>query len=111
QRISILDGIVKGIYELHKEDLIHHNLHTGNILVRRTRRKEVERISPAGSSNENNDLNSSSSPIDENSNIISNSRKEIYGVLPYIAPEVLQGKEYTKSSDIYSLGIIMWELS
>ncbi|CAB5133311.1 unnamed protein product [Rhizophagus irregularis] len=75
----------------------------------RTRRKEVERISlrnpsssvriwisdsglqgPAGSSNENNDLNSSSSPIDENSNIISNSRKEIYGVLPYIAPEVLQ---------------------
>ncbi|CAG8450978.1 15420_t:CDS:10 [Rhizophagus irregularis] len=85
QRISILDGIVKGIYELHKEDLIHHNLHTGNILVRRTRRKEVERISlrnpsssvriwisdsglqgPAGSSNENNDLNSSSSPIDEN---------------------------------------------
>ncbi|CAB5292635.1 unnamed protein product [Rhizophagus irregularis] len=98
--------------------------------VRRTRRKEVERISlrnpsssvriwisdsglqgPAGSSNENNDLNSSSSPIDENSNIISNSRKEIYGVLPYIAPEVLQGKEYTKSSDIYSLGIIMWELS
>ncbi|PKK72576.1 kinase-like protein, partial [Rhizophagus irregularis] len=101
QRISILDGIVKGIYELHKEDLIHHNLHTGNILVRR----------PAGSSNENNDLNSSSSPIDENSNIISNSRKEIYGVLPYIAPEVLQGKEYTKSSDIYSLGIIMWELS
>ncbi|CAB5366539.1 unnamed protein product [Rhizophagus irregularis] len=109
QRISILDGIVKGIYELHKEDLIHHNLHTGNILVRRTRRKELERMSlrnpsssvkiwisdsglqgPAGSSNENNDLNSSSSPIDENSNIISNSRKEIYGVLPYIAPEVLQ---------------------
>ncbi|RGB43590.1 kinase-like domain-containing protein [Rhizophagus diaphanus] len=131
QRISILDGIVKGIYELHKEDLIHHNLHTGNILVRRsTRRKEVERMSlrnpsssvkiwisdsglqgPAGSSNENNDLNSSSSLIDENNNIISNSRKGIYGVLPYIAPEVLQGKEYTKSSDIYSLGIIMWELS
>lgn len=132
QRISILDGIVKGIHELHKADLIHHNLHTGNILVRRnTRRKEVERMSlrnpsssvkiwisdsglqgPAGSSsNENNDKSSSSSPIDENSNIISNSRKGIYGVLPYIAPEVLQGKEYTKSSDIYSLGIIMWELS
>src|SRR3954471_10293003 len=45
QCISILDGIVKGIYEVHKENLIHHNLHTGNILVRRnTKRKEAERI-------------------------------------------------------------------
>ncbi|GBB99368.1 hypothetical protein RclHR1_00350024 [Rhizophagus clarus] len=126
QRISILDGIVKGVYELHKEDLIHHNLHTGNILVRRsTRRKEAEKMSlknpsssvkiwisdsglqgPAGSS----------SSIDENSNhnsitSLNNVRKGIYGVLPYIAPEVLQGKEYTKSSDIYSLGVVMWELS
>jgi len=30
---------------------------------------------------------------------------------PYIAPEVLFGKLYTKSSDIYSIGIIMWELT
>ncbi|GBC15396.2 kinase-like domain-containing protein [Rhizophagus irregularis DAOM 181602=DAOM 197198] len=28
--------------------------------------------------------------------------KEIYGVLPYVAPEVVRGKEYTKESDIYS---------
>jgi serine/threonine protein kinase len=31
-------------------------------------------------------------------------------VLPYIAPEVLQGKGYTQASDIYSLGIIAYEL-
>ncbi|GBC38121.2 kinase-like domain-containing protein [Rhizophagus irregularis DAOM 181602=DAOM 197198] len=30
---------------------------------------------------------------------------EVYGVLPYIAPEVLRGKPYTKASDIYSFGI------
>ncbi|RIB07213.1 kinase-like domain-containing protein, partial [Gigaspora rosea] len=35
----------------------------------------------------------------------------IYGVLPYIAPEVLQGKLFTKASDIYSFGMIMWENS
>src|SRR6185295_13959040 len=34
---------------------------------------------------------------------------KIYGVVPYLAPEVLSGKPYTKESDIYSFGMIMWE--
>ncbi|CAG8744984.1 4257_t:CDS:2, partial [Funneliformis caledonium] len=40
QRISLLHGIVRGIFELHKANLIHHNLHTGNILLRHNTRKE-----------------------------------------------------------------------
>jgi len=28
--------------------------------------------------------------------------KNIYGVLPYVAPEILQGQLYTQASDIYS---------
>src|SRR3954452_21206432 len=36
--------------------------------------------------------------------------KNIYGVLPYVAPEVLRGKECTQSSDIYGFGIIAYEL-
>ena len=36
---------------------------------------------------------------------------DIYGVLPYVAPEVLRGEPYTMKADIYSLGMIMWELS
>jgi len=35
----------------------------------------------------------------------------IYGNLPYIAPEVLVGKETTFASDIYSIGMLMWETS
>ncbi|RIB07410.1 hypothetical protein C2G38_2113837, partial [Gigaspora rosea] len=33
------------------------------------------------------------------------SSAEIFGVLPYIAPEVLYTKEYSQKSDIYSFGI------
>src|SRR6185369_17529078 len=29
---------------------------------------------------------------------------------PYVAPEVLLGDHYTKASDIYSFGMIMWNL-
>ncbi|GES91837.1 kinase-like domain-containing protein [Rhizophagus clarus] len=32
----------------------------------------------------------------------------IYGVIPYIAPEVFRGKSYTQASDIYSFGMIMY---
>ncbi|UZO13211.1 uncharacterized protein OCT59_004715 [Rhizophagus irregularis] len=39
------------------------------------------------------------------------SDNKICGVLPYIAPEVLNGEPYTLSSDIYSFGVIMAELS
>ncbi|RGB38343.1 kinase-like domain-containing protein [Rhizophagus diaphanus] len=35
--------------------------------------------------------------------------KEIYGVIPYIAPEIFKGAKFSQASDIYSLGMIMWE--
>ena len=36
---------------------------------------------------------------------------QIFGVIPYLAPEVLSKKPYTKESDVYSFGMIMWELT
>src|SRR5947199_4464799 len=35
----------------------------------------------------------------------------IYENLPYIAPEGISRKEYTFKSDIYSIGMLMWEIS
>src|SRR5437016_13812641 len=35
----------------------------------------------------------------------------VYGVLPYIAPEVLNGEPYTIASDIYSFGVLMSVIS
>ncbi|RGB33911.1 kinase-like domain-containing protein [Rhizophagus diaphanus] len=35
----------------------------------------------------------------------------VYGVIPYVAPEMFQGGVFSKESDIYSLGMIMWELT
>ena len=32
---------------------------------------------------------------------------EIYGVIPYIAPEIFKGAAFSKESDIYSIGMIM----
>jgi len=40
----------------------------------------------------------------------SSTKSSIYGVLPYIAPEVLRGNPYTPASDVYSFSMIMWEI-
>ncbi|PKC05986.1 kinase-like protein [Rhizophagus irregularis] len=36
---------------------------------------------------------------------------EVYGVTPYIAPEIFKGGAFSKESDVYSIGMIMWELT
>ncbi|CAI2202110.1 19894_t:CDS:1, partial [Funneliformis geosporum] len=37
-------------------------------------------------------------------------KKAVYGVLPYVAPELFRGIGYSKKVDIYSFGVIMWEI-
>src|SRR6266542_3320550 len=41
----------------------------------------------------------------------SNKKNDIYGVLPYMAPEILRNKPYTPASVIYSFSMIMWEFT
>src|SRR5438045_6756315 len=44
-------------------------------------------------------------------NKLENTNKiNVYRVLPYIAPEILRGQNYTKAADVYSFGIIMYEV-
>ncbi|RIA81191.1 kinase-like domain-containing protein [Glomus cerebriforme] len=85
--------ISKALNSLHKCNLIHRDLHSGNLLLSTDM---FTHISDLGLSQ----------PADG-----STKPDEIYGVLPYIAPEVLRGNPYTKASDIYSFGIIMWEMT
>ncbi|RIB12199.1 kinase-like domain-containing protein [Gigaspora rosea] len=79
---------------IHSHDLIHCDLHSGNILLNSFKSAYIA------------DLGLSIA-----ANIALKSKSDrICGILPYIAPEVLNKQQYTKASDIYSLGIIMWEI-
>src|SRR6185312_4532531 len=37
-------------------------------------------------------------------------KDKIYGILPYVAPEVLRKKNYTPAADVYSFSMIAYEL-
>jgi serine/threonine protein kinase len=94
QKYHSLVYIAKALLTLHKRNLVHGDFHSGNVLLSSIGNRHV--ISDFGLSR----------PVNKTANT-----NEIYGVIPYMAPEVLRGKPYTKASDIYSFGIIMWELT
>ena len=86
ERIQIVDDITSAL------DIIHRDLHSGNILYQQNgQRFDISDLGFCG-------------PADKSS-------KSIYGNLPYIAPEVLIEKEYTFKSDVYGIGMLMWEIS
>lgn len=91
-KIRLLWYLTIDLKTLHHLGYSHKDFHSGNILQ----------------NNINNYLSDFglSGPANEQK-----SDSKIYGVLPYIAPEVLNGKPYKLSSDIYSFGVIMAELS
>ena len=90
-KIKIIFKIVKALCRIHEENLIHKNLHSGNVL--HSKDKNDWYISDLGGCRDTN-----------------NPLKGIYGNLPYIAPEVIFNKEYTFKSDIYAVAMLMWEV-
>ncbi|CAB4420294.1 unnamed protein product [Rhizophagus irregularis] len=90
-----LQGIAVGLKDIHNKGLIHHDFHCGNIL---SSYNGLASITDLGLCQPANAKSSQ------------NSNKKIYGVLPYVAPEVLKGNEYTQKSDIYGFGIIAYEI-
>jgi len=92
-KVRCLSCITEGLSNIHYRNLIHQDFHSGNVLL-------------SGD-------DGSSSISDLGLCRAVNYQKEagkIFGVLSYVAPEVLQGQPYTQKSDIYSFGIIAYEL-
>ncbi|RIB11027.1 kinase-like domain-containing protein, partial [Gigaspora rosea] len=91
-KIDNLYYIAKGLAAIHRANLVHKDFHSGNIVNENMYSSYITDFGLCR-------------PVSQDS-----SSEEIFGVLPYIAPEVLYGKKYTEKSDIYSFGIIMSEV-
>ncbi|RIA93952.1 kinase-like domain-containing protein [Glomus cerebriforme] len=92
---KILHRISDGLCNIHGVNNIHKDYHSGNIFI----------VGSADSKAITGDLGLNKSATESLKN-----DNEIYGIIPYVAPEIFQGQKYTKASDIYSFGMIMWEL-
>src|SRR5437764_12785987 len=83
------------LMKIHEKNYIHHDLHSGNIFSYTINDSVIG------------DLGLCQQLVDKKDDHLN----KIYGVIPYLAPEVLSKKPYTKESDIYSFGMIMWEFT
>src|SRR5688572_9284420 len=83
EKLRMLYEITHSLCSIHNLEFIHKDLHSGNILCDH----DDSYVSDFGLSQL----------------INNNSSLSVYGVLPYIAPEVLDKKPYTFASDIYSI--------
>ena len=93
-KLQLLKKIILGLKVIHQSNLAHCDLHDGNILIS-DNYNEIYII----------DLGLCK-PV-SNSQDADNMSNNIYGVLPYMAPEILRNKPYTTASDIYSFLMIM----
>ncbi|POG72314.1 kinase-like domain-containing protein [Rhizophagus irregularis DAOM 181602=DAOM 197198] len=94
-KLQLLKKIILGLKVIHESNLTHGDFHDGNILMSDNSNELY--IIDLGLCKPISDLQDSD-----------NDDNEIYGVLPYMAPEILRKKSYTLASDIYSFSIIIF---
>src|ERR1051325_10093648 len=93
QKLAVLSDIIEGLKAIHEKNMVHRDFHTGNILFEDTYFvNNSVYISDMGLCGE----------------VSNTDATKIYGVISYVAPEVLKGKPYTQAADIYSFGMIMY---
>ncbi|WP_368486812.1 protein kinase [Spiroplasma sp. DGKH1] len=93
--IYFFQDINLAIIEAHRNDIIHRDIKPENILISYDGKIKVADFGVAILDNNSEDL--------ENNKIIGTSK--------YMAPEIVQSKPATKKSDIYALGIMLYELA
>ncbi|RGB29888.1 kinase-like domain-containing protein, partial [Rhizophagus diaphanus] len=91
-KLKLLVSLANGLQTIHEAGLVHRDLHAGNILIGYDNNAYLADLGLSCLENEQ-------------------QSKFNYGVLPFIAPEVLRNCKYTFASDVYSFGIIMWMLT
>ncbi|GES95292.1 kinase-like domain-containing protein [Rhizophagus clarus] len=101
--LKVLNNIFDGLNEIHQNGMIHRDFHIGNILF-----TKIEEI--YYKSNENH-YNAFISDMGLCRKVDDVNETNVYGVLPYVAPEVLRGCSYAQSADIYSFGMIMYVIA
>lgn len=90
--IEIARQLCLGLHAIHDAGILHRDLKPANVIVDSRGRARITDFGIAGIEQE------------------IQSKKEVVGTPAYMSPEQITGKEVTAKSDIYSLGLLLYEI-
>lgn len=101
KRVNISDALYIGsqvsaaLHEAHENNLVHRDIKPGNIMITPGGKIKVTDFGIVSLQDEDSDITKSGT---------------ILGTANYISPEQAQGLPVSKQSDLYSLGVVLYEL-
>ena len=92
ERFNLMTDMARGVLYLHSHNIVHRDLKPENVLLTNTGQRYICKITDFGISR------------------IKEHKQEMFstqcGSLAYIAPEIIDGKPYSNSVDVFALGLI-----
>ncbi|RGB29252.1 kinase-like domain-containing protein, partial [Rhizophagus diaphanus] len=108
-RLEVLCNIFNGLKEIHQMKMVHRDFHIGNILINNDHSLTLPNNNRYHLSTDINlPVTAYISDMGLCGEASNTDKTKIYGVMPYVAPEVLRNKPYTQAADVYSFGMVMY---
>ena len=94
ERFNLMTDMARGVLYLHSQNIVHRDLKPENVLLTNTGQRYICKITDFGLSR------------------IKEHKKEMFstqcGTLAYIAPEIIDGRPYSNSVDVFALGLLFF---
>ena len=102
---ALLKDILTGLAELHQRGIVHRDIKPSNVLLNEHGRAAIADFGLWSGADGDHAVRS----MQQSLSMASTDGRHIAGTLAYMAPEVRDGQPATPASDVYSVGVMLFE--